>query len=166
MSEYYRVLKILAEKKINERMPCTGVNKMQQWYAVILNHSYSEIRIFCKDLNLLNSSFYIESLSNYLNNPWRTIKILLKEDCDLSWLEPLAKYDNLQIRIARGSYSEASAKEFSVADDHAFRFEAKPDFGILNFKDKGASLKLIEAFDEALKFSSAKDIKKVENNNE
>jgi len=165
MLSYYSVLKYLAEKNANERMPCTRVEHVQQWYAVILNH-YSDIKIFCKDLSCLNNSFHLNSLSDYLGSPWKNIQILLKEDCDLPWLEQFSNNDNLQIRIARGSYTKADAKEFSVADEVAFRFEAKPDFGILNFKDTAVSRKLINAFDEAFKLGSIKNVKKVENNNE
>ena len=160
MSSYYSVLKYLTEKNSNERMPCTSVEHIQQWYAVILDH-YSDIKIFCKDLSCLNNSFHLNSLSDYLNSPWKNIQILLKEDCDLLWLEQFSNNDNLQIRIAKGSYTKVDAKEFSVADEAAFRFEAKPDFGILNFNHKKDSKPLIDAFNEAFKLGITK---KIENN--
>lgn len=160
MHTYYSVLKYLAEKNKNERMPCTSLAHIQQWYAVILDH-YSDIKIFCKDLSCLNNSFHLNSLNEYLSRPWKNIRILLKEDCDLSWLEQFSNNDNLQIRIAKGSYTTADAKEFSVADEVAFRFEAKPDLGIINFNHKKDSKPLIDAFNEAFKLGSPK---KIENN--
>ncbi len=166
MSTYYGVLKKLAEKNINERMPCTGVDKAQQWYSIILSHSYSDIKIFCKDLNWLNNLYILSLLKDYLSNPWKTVKILLKEDSDLSWLDPFIYNDNLQIKIATDSYSKDDAKEFSVADERAFRFEAKPDFGILNFNHRDDSYKLVDAFNQAFAFVKYKDLKKVKNNNE
>lgn len=63
MSTYYAVLKKLAESNKNERFPCTSVEQIQQWYTVVLNHSYSEIRIFAKDLNCFNNLFLLNALS-------------------------------------------------------------------------------------------------------
>jgi hypothetical protein len=160
MSEYYRVLKILAEKNVNERMPCSSLHEIQKFYSIVLTHKYSEIRIFCKDLGWLNNQYLIDLLGGFLYIPWNNIKILLKEDCDLSWLNQFSNNDNLQIRIAKGSYSKPEAKEFAVIDDRCFRFEA-PQFGIINFNHKKDSKPLIDAFNEAFKLGAPK---KIENN--
>lgn len=166
MSLYYKVLKQLAESNKDERMPCTGVERIQQWYSVILDQSYHEIRIFCKDLNWLDNSFLLSSLSHFLYTPWTNVKILLKEDYNLSFLGPMLSLKNLEIKIAKGSYATPEAKEFAVADDRCFRFESSPDLGIINFNHFDDSFKLIDAFDQAFKFGFIKDVKKVEINNE
>lgn len=164
MSTYYAVLKKLAESNKNERMPCTSVEHIQQWYSIVLNHSYSEIRIFAKDLNYFNNIYLLDILDKFLSNPWKTIKILLKEDCDLSWLNQISG-DNLEIKIATGSYSKPDAKEFTVADASCFRFEARPDLGIINFNHYDDSIELVSAFDQAFALGYIK-VKKVESNNE
>lgn len=165
MSKYYATLKKLAESNANERLMCTSMDAIQQWYSVVLDHSYSEIRIFCKDLNWLNNLYFLNLLNQFLFFPWKNVKILLKEDCDLSWLN---QFNNnyLEIRIATGSYSKPEAKEFTVVDDNCFRFEVRPDFGVINFNHYDDSRKLIVAFDAAFALASIKDFKKVENNNE
>lgn len=163
---YYKVLKELAKSNKDERMPCNGIDQIQQWYAVVLDQSYHEIRIFCKDLSWLDNSFLLSSLSHFLYTPWTSVKILLKEDCNLSFLGPMLSLKHLEIKIAKGSYATPEAKEFAVADDRCFRFESSPDFGIINFNHFNDSEQLIDAFDQAFKFGTIKDVKKVETNNE
>jgi hypothetical protein len=166
MSIYYSALKNLAKSNSDERLPCNGNDQIQQWYAIVLNQSYHEIRIFAKDLSWLNNLFILDLLYKFLYTPWTSVKILLKEDCDLSFLGPIFNLKNLEVKIAKGSYALADAKEFTVVDDRCFRFEAQPDFGIINFNNFDDSFKLIDAFDQAFKFGLVKDVKKVETNNE
>jgi hypothetical protein len=168
MYNYYDVLKMLAEKNKDERMPCTGPDKIQQWYRVVFQQPYTKIRVFANDLSFLQNEFMMDLLDKYLYNPWASIQILLKEDCDLSWFHHNNKNGNLEIRIAVGSYSKQDAKEFAVADDHCYRFESSFDLAICNFHNYEDSIILIQAFDKAFSFGTAKSFrtKPKESNND
>lgn len=164
MITYYDMIKKLSEKNRNERMPSNGLKEIQQWYSIVLDQPYLEVRIFCKDLNWLNNQFMLDKLHNFLYNRWASVKILLKEDCDLSWFHYPNQNGNLEIRTATGSYSSAEAKEFAVVDDHCFRFEVRPDFGIINFNHYNDSQRLIDAFHQAFHMGLIKNFKKVKEN--
>lgn len=166
MFNYYSVLKKLAESDKDERITCTGLEKIQQWYSVVLDRPYLEIRIFCKDLDWLNDQLLLDALYNFLYNRWANVKILLKEDCDLSWFHYPNQNGNLEIRTAVGSYSTSEAKEFTVIDDHCFRFEVAPDFGIINFNNFDDSSKLIDAFNKAFRMGHIKNFRKAKKINE
>lgn len=160
MSQYYDVLKDLAESNEDERMSCSRLDQIQQWYSVVLNHSYTKIRIFCKDLDWLNNQLLLDALHNFLYAPWAHIQILLKEDCDLSWFHFKNNGGNLEIKTAVGSYATPEAKEFTVADDHCYRFEVSPDFGLINFNNHDDAFNLINAFDKAFLMGVVKEFRK------
>lgn len=150
--EYRRILGTLSRSNSNERMPCTHPDRVLAFYDVIFNQGYSDIRVFTKNLDIINHEHIVGSVAKFLSSPWTSLSILLKEPCQIVGLDESKIYGSLQIGLARGSYSWAGAREFTTADDRVFLFQGK-SLGIINFNSMPETGRLINAFNDAFHIS-------------
>lgn len=176
-NDYRKIIQRLASDQVNERIPNGAPQHASILIETMFNHAVAEMRIFSKALtnDVYATDEIVDAAKAFFSKSYARLFILLqkKPTSEIEWIKehklllalreidnPKSDYRNIQIRYAKGSYTEDDANHFAVMDNDAFRYELDHNnrTAVANFNEPETAKSFIKAFDRAFDLANGNEI--------